>query len=137
MNRILRVYSKNIFTLSENFLEIVFPFGEEFINGVELVTELDKVGDKVGDRVGDKVGDRVGDRVGDILTENQRSILLLFAEDSKISAKKISEKIGISTRKVEVNIKKLKDLKIIERVGAIKGGHWVILDNNLLDVLKM
>jgi ATP-dependent DNA helicase RecG len=48
-------------------------------------------------------------------------------ENPKISAKKLSELVGISSRKIEENIKKLKEEKIIERVGANKGGSWKVL----------
>ena len=88
----------------------------------------------VGDRVGDKVGDRVGDRVGEkqdvtaeLLSPNQRQILVLIATDSRISARELAEKIGISSRKVEGNISKLKALGHLRRTGSAKGGQWEIL----------
>lgn len=39
MNRILRAYDKSIFHLSENFVEIVFPYEEEYLRLTEQVTE--------------------------------------------------------------------------------------------------
>jgi len=42
-----------------------------------------------------------------------------------------TELVGISSRKVEENIKKLKDKQIIERVGANRGGYWRIMDEEL------
>jgi len=44
----------------------------------------------------------------------------------KISAKKIASEIGIAPRNVQAHIQTLKSLGFIERVGADKGGHWVV-----------
>ena len=49
--------------------------------------------------------------------------------DPFISAKKIGENIGLSHRKTQENIKKLKEAKIIKRVGPAKGGHWEALES--------
>jgi Fic family protein len=75
-----------------------------------------------------KVGEKVGKKVGENLTENQIEIVKYMMENPKISAKKLSELVNISTRKIEENIKKLKDSKIIKRIGANKGGHWEVSD---------
>ncbi|MDO8951128.1 MAG: ATP-binding protein [Draconibacterium sp.] len=34
MNRILRAYNRNIFNLSENFLEVVFPYEEDYLKSI-------------------------------------------------------------------------------------------------------
>jgi len=47
--------------------------------------------------------------------------------DPYISAKVLAEKVGISVRKIETNIKKLKDMGYIKRIGPAKGGHWKII----------
>ena len=39
MNRILKVYDRSIFKLSENFLEVIFPFEEDYEQVTEQVTE--------------------------------------------------------------------------------------------------
>jgi len=74
-----------------------------------------------------KVGIKVGEKVGINLTENQKDIIAYMMENPKISAKKLSELVGISSRKIEENIKKLKDENVIERVGANRGGYWKVL----------
>ena len=38
MSRILQAYNKNIFHISENFIEIIFPYEEEYLNNTEYVT---------------------------------------------------------------------------------------------------
>jgi ATP-dependent DNA helicase RecG len=50
----------------------------------------------------------VGDKVGDKITENQMQLLECIRRDPYVSAQKIAEQIGISSRKTEDNIKKLK-----------------------------
>lgn len=77
--------------------------------------------------LGDKVGEKVGEKVGDKFTENQSKIIEQISIDSKISAKQLSEIVGISSRKIEENIKKLKEFGVLKRVGGAKGGHWEII----------
>ena len=71
-----------------------------------------------------EVGNAVGNKVGN-LTQNQIMIVELMKVNSKISAKKLSEEVGISIRKIEENISKLKKLDIINRVGGTRG-HWEV-----------
>ena len=44
-----------------------------------------------------------------------------------ITTRELSEKIGISQRKIKENIGKLKNAGLIRRAGSAKGGHWEIL----------
>ena len=71
-----------------------------------------------------KVGKEVGNRVGN-LTENQLLILQTMKEDSKVSATALAQKVGISVRKIEENIAKLKKLGIVKRIGGTRG-HWKV-----------
>ena len=71
-----------------------------------------------------KVGNEVGNRVGN-LTENQMRIVEMMRDNPKVSAKLLSEEVGISVRKIEENIAKLKKLGIIERIGGTRG-HWEV-----------
>jgi ATP-dependent DNA helicase RecG len=43
------------------------------------------------------------------------------------SAAEIADKIGISARKTEQNIQKLKTKGLIKRIGPDKGGYWEVL----------
>jgi len=51
----------------------------------------------------------------------------IYTTNKTISAKKISEKIGISDRKIKENIKKL---NILERIGSARSGYWQIIKTN-------
>ena len=41
-----------------------------------------------------------------------------------MSAKELAEHVGISSRKIEQNIAKLKQWGLLKRIGPAKGGHW-------------
>ena len=62
--------------------------------------------------------------------DNQKSseiILELLKENPKLSAKKLSEQIGITSRAVEKQLAFLVEKGFIKREGSPKGGHWEIL----------
>ena len=71
---------------------------------------------------------KVGEKVGESLTKNQRLIIRSMTENPNISAKDLSDIIGISQRKIEENISKLKKKELIKRSGSPKGGHWQVID---------
>jgi len=59
--------------------------------------------------------------------ETQIAILKLMREQPTISAREISEHIGMSHRGVQYNINVLKNAGLVKRVGPAKGGHWKII----------
>ena len=95
--RILQTYGEECFYFSENFIRMSFP--------------AEKVVEKVVEKI----------------SENQMKIVELMNQDSSISALQISKEIGISQRKTQENIAKLKELEVIERIGPAKGGYWKVL----------
>ena len=72
----------------------------------------------------EKVGNEVGSKVGN-LTDNQQQIITAMKHSPKISAVKLSVIVGISKRKIEENVAKLKKLGVIDRVGGTRG-HWEV-----------
>src|SRR4030042_5706004 len=70
------------------------------------------------------LGEKVGDRVGEKLTENQKKIIENILHTPKISARELSGIVGISQRKIEQNISRLKNSGLLKRVGSAKGGYW-------------
>jgi len=48
-------------------------------------------------------------------------------DNSKISAGKIAENIGLSITAIENNIRKLREAKILERESGRKEGYWKII----------
>lgn len=68
---------------------------------------------------------KVGNKVGN-LTENQLKILSQIGVNPKISAAGLSKIVGISKRKIEENLAKLKEQGLIIRAGGTRG-HWQII----------
>ena len=90
-----------------------------------------KLVEKVVDNVVDNVGEKVGEKVGDKLSINQQKILALIEENAWVTAQSISTIIGISKRKTEENISKLKAMEKIKREGSARSGHWKIVNREL------
>jgi ATP-dependent DNA helicase RecG len=77
-----------------------------------------------GVNVGIDVGINVGISVG--LNETQRKIVDLMVKNPEVTTGQISKEIGLSKRRVESNISKLKHLGIVERIGSRKIGRWAV-----------
>jgi ATP-dependent DNA helicase RecG len=88
--------------------------------------KVDGVKKKRAEKVGEKVGERVGERVGEKITENQQKIIDNITRNPHIGAQDLALLIGISKRKTEENIAKLKAKRLLERIGPDKGGYWKI-----------
>ena len=67
------------------------------------------------------VGKDVGLEVG--LAEK---IIELISDNSEIKMSEIAEKLGVTARTIEREIKKLRESGRIERVGGKRYGHWII-----------
>ena len=61
---------------------------------------------------------------------SSEKILALIAKDTRISAKALAEKLGVSSRTIEKQLAKLKAAGKLSRIGAAKGGYWQV--NNKL-----
>jgi len=60
------------------------------------------------------------------ITELQMQILALISTDAEISYNVIVGQLGINRTTVMRNIRKLKELGLLERVGSRKTGHWKV-----------
>jgi ATP-dependent DNA helicase RecG len=60
------------------------------------------------------------------ITKNQVHILRAIHADPNITHFALSEKLGLSTTAVGNNIKKLKTIKLLERMGSDKSGYWTL-----------
>ena len=63
---------------------------------------------------------------------SSEKILALIAKDTRISAKALAEKLGVSSRTIEKQLAKLKARGKLSRIGAAKGGYWQV--NNKLKI---
>jgi len=65
-------------------------------------------------------------KVGIKLTKNQLLILENMAQNPRLTAALLAPVVGISSRKIEANVQKLKAMGLLERVGERKNGHWLV-----------
>ncbi len=63
------------------------------------------------------------------LSNTARLIIEFINSDSSITAETMSERIGISRRAIEKQIKKLRDSGVLIREGSTKSGYWRITEN--------
>jgi len=102
--------------LNENYFYVTFKQSEDYL---KLAGETKVAPEKVPGRVTIKVTERV--------TEKQVMILEEIRKDKFVTTKHLSDVVGISERKIKENIKKLKDKKMLKRVGPNRGGYWEII----------
>jgi ATP-dependent DNA helicase RecG len=81
---------------------------------------------KVYSANGITINDTTNDTTNIAINETQRKILTLMSDNPMITAKTISESIGITERNVKSNIKTLKEFGLVSREGAKRNGKWVV-----------
>ena len=99
MSRILQFYDRSIFEISDHFIKVIFPFSMPY----------------------EKQNIANGDENGD-----ENKILYLIKKYPDITAKKMSEQTGFSTRKISRIIKGLREAEKIIRIGSDRKGYWKI-----------
>ena len=113
MNRILRTYSKDIFTISEHFMEVTFRFAD----AVQNVAVKDK------------------GNASPQLTERQRDILKYIQEKKRedvavnvaVNTQQIADKFKVDRRTIQRDLKVLISRNLIYWSGSAKNGHWEIV----------
>lgn len=95
----------------------------EFMLGEIMDTVLKHKGEPIikDENVGANVGVNVG--------VNEQRIMEMIAENGNVTAKQMSDAIGISQRQVERLLASLKKKQIIVREGADKNGYWKLNKN--------
>ena len=68
----------------------------------------------------------VGANVGANVGTNEEKVIVLLKKDGKMTASKIADTLGISTRQVERIMAKLKKQGALIRHGSPKSGYWEI-----------
>jgi ATP-dependent DNA helicase RecG len=61
------------------------------------------------------------------LSKSQKIIMKEIENNPHITSKELSDIIGIDAVNIRVNLSKLKDKGLIERIGADKNGYWVVI----------
>ena len=101
---------------------------DEPVNGTNGDVGDDNVGDSVGVNVGVNVGQNVGHNVK--ISKTQQAIISVLAENPRFTAQQLSENIGISKRRIESNIKVLREVNKIKRIGSDKSGYWEVVEQD-------
>lgn len=102
IRKILRMYGKDIFEFSDNFIVVSFKY-----NGNEVSTN--------------PVSETFEPN------ETQKYILKLIGENSTITILEIASELCIGRTTVKRNIKELMESKMITRTGSNRNGKWLIL----------
>lgn len=104
--RILKVYDKDVYEFSDNFIRVNFKFknAEELSNNGKQ-TKIEKI------------------------NKTQENIIDLIKKNPNITQNEISNFLNINKSTVMRNINKLKEKNIIARIGSTKNGQWKILTN--------
>ena len=61
-----------------------------------------------------------------VLSANQERIIALMIEQPYISKKEIAERLEVSSTTIDNNIKLLKGMNLVKRIGSDKGGYWEV-----------
>ena len=131
MSRILKYYDKDIFTISDHFIKVVFPFSDKnTIDGMEKDTNQVESGVingtiNVDGIINGIINGTINGTINDI-DEEKKVIVANMVENPHVTIKAMSSYTGYSVRKVNRIIKELKELGIVERKGANKTGDWEI-----------
>jgi len=154
--RILRVYPKECFRFTANFLRISLPVDKELMEDGSFAAKKDILlsgeaptisgatgsiappeptveqlsgGSMVAQSGGsiDDTGSIIDVKIN--LTDRQMEILLIIQKNNKIGYRDVAKEIGINDSAVKKHMNKLKELGVLKRVGGTRG-HWEVLDEN-------
>jgi ATP-dependent DNA helicase RecG len=110
---------------NNGYQNLIYGFLTKFSYTTQNVSTIDN---ESNEKLGENSNQIIESIVGEKLTENQNLILTLISENNSITAKAIALYIGISLRKVEMNISKLKQKGHLQRIGPDKGGYWLVIE---------
>lgn len=99
---------------------------ELFRNSFPMMKENRDIGE-VSEKHRRSIGEVSGIEQQIELNDTQKKIIKLLLEDNQLSAIKLADRIGIASRNIESNIKKLKELGILVRHGSPKNGYWEVI----------
>lgn len=107
--KIVAAYGKDSIKIEKNRIIVTIPFKKIGVNGFEIVSN------KVSNKVTNKT---------------EKKILELMRDNPNITIQQIMVKTALSEPGVKKNLKKLKDKKIIKRIGSNKTGYWDVVDKS-------
>jgi predicted HTH transcriptional regulator len=120
--RIMEKYDIIPFEITDNFIKIVFKYGErDLVKGLEGSEDLER------DLVKDLEGSEGIERDLEKLSFRAKNILHLIQKKPNITQAELSKLVGINEKNIRVNINKLKLKGLLRRVGSDKAGYWEVI----------
>ena len=131
-NRFLHIRAKDFLEIKENDKNVTANYGKVTANNENDTRNVKKVSvnDKNVTRNVTVKSENISVNNKNItvkLTQTQEDILNLIKENPCITQNEIASKLNIARETVNLNMKKLQQEKIIQRLGADKNGSWKIL----------
>ncbi|MCF0054194.1 RNA-binding domain-containing protein [Dyadobacter sp. CY356] len=122
---VIEKYGSGIKRIQNAFLSygLEAPVFENFQHGFRVIVATKTVHKTVLKTVEKTVEETVEKTV----EKTDEIIINLIKSDSRITTKTIQQITGLSRRGIEWQIQKLKEQKIINRIGPDKGGYWEII----------
>lgn len=106
--RILKVYDKNVYEFSDNFIRVNFKFNDSKIISSNNVNHNIK------------------------LNQTSLAILNLIENNKYITQEQMIKELNLSRTAITKNIDSLKENGVLERVGSNKTGYWKINEINII-----
>ena len=113
--------SANISFMEEDVFVTKVPLDNAFF-------ETSRDGGGINERINDPVNATVNATVDATVSERQKRILIEVNLNKNITIAQLAEKLSVSRDTVLRDMKKLKRLNLIKRVGSDKLGNWDIID---------
>lgn len=60
--------------------------------------------------------------------KTREKLLRLIRENPKVTTAELAASIGLTVKGIDWNLKKLKEAKLLRRIGPAKGGRWEVID---------
>jgi ATP-dependent DNA helicase RecG len=139
--RILLEYDRSIFTISENYIRITFPY-EKALNGSQIdktkkpsVKTSVKTSVKKADsnfRLGEKLGEKIDSdsKLGETQVKTPALILQILKQNPNMTLADVGNQIGKSKSTVERTGSKLVKEGKMKYISPQKGGHWEVIEND-------
>lgn len=105
MKKILKVYPKSIFEISEHFINVKFEYSKEALSILQ---------------------ERKNGTVNGTVNKTEKNIFELLSIDSDLTVADLILKTGKSERTVKRALASLKEKGLIERVGSDETGYWKV-----------
>ena len=116
MSRILKVYDKSIFNISEHFIKVEFPFSvSKEMSSTDNNTEF-----------GSENVSNVSNNVSNDNNDAVYRVLEFLRQEPTATGRGMAVKLGISDRQIWRILKKLREEGIIIRIGSTRKGYWEI-----------